>query len=100
MLNMFTFDVLSVCHSLSQPVMVIALFIFWLITHEYNFSLKIYKMQNICMLNMFTFDVFSDCHSISDWVVSHGHSLVYILAYTSGKWLSTDLIRNKMFGLL
>ena len=37
-LNMLTFDVGSVFHSLCQSVTGIALFIFWIITQEYNFS--------------------------------------------------------------
>ena len=49
MLDMFTFDVLSVCYSLDQSVTVKAFFIFGLRPQEYSFSHNIYKMQNICL---------------------------------------------------
>ena len=48
MINMFTYDMFSVCHSLGQFVMGIALFIFGLIPQEYSLRRKFYK--NICML--------------------------------------------------
>ena len=38
---MFTSDLFSVCHSLTQSVTGISLFIFWLILQEYSFSQKI-----------------------------------------------------------
>ena len=43
MLNMFTFDVFSIYHSLDQSVTVVALFIFCLVSQEYNLSF----IQNI-----------------------------------------------------
>ena len=54
MLNMFTFDVFSVCHSPGQSVTAVVFFLFWLIL--YSFLMKILKIQNICMLNMIKFD--------------------------------------------
>ena len=56
---MYTFDVLSVCHSLGQSVKDIDLFIFWLKPQGYSYSQKFYKIQNICMVNTFTFNVLS-----------------------------------------
>ena len=51
MLNMFTFDVFLVWHSLGQSVMgIITLFILWLISPEYSLSQK--------------FDVLPVCHSL------------------------------------
>ena len=38
MLTMFTFDALSVCHSLSQTVTNVTLFTFRLITEEHSFT--------------------------------------------------------------
>ena len=40
MLNMFTFNLFSVCHSLGQSVTGIALFIFWLRPEVYNYNKK------------------------------------------------------------
>ena len=45
MLNMFTFIVFSVCHSLGQSVTCIALLIFCLIPQEYSFLLKFIKRR-------------------------------------------------------
>ena len=53
MLNMFMFDVFSVCHSFNQSVKGKTLFIFWLKSQEFSFSQKSHKLQYICMLNMF-----------------------------------------------
>ena len=66
MLNMFTFDEFSVCHSLGQSFTGIAFIsIFWLIPQEYGSSQKFDKLyNNYSLLNMFTFDVFSICHSL------------------------------------
>ena len=71
MINMFTFDVISVYHSLGQSVTDIALFMFsglQLFTEN--------KIQKICMLYMFIFGVFSVCHSFS-----HGQSRVQFCLY-------------------
>ena len=43
MLNMYMFDVISVCHSLGQSVLGRALFIIWLKHQKYSFLQKIYK---------------------------------------------------------
>ena len=40
MLDMFTFDLFSVCHSRGQSVTDTALFTFWLIPQEYSCSQK------------------------------------------------------------
>ena len=50
-------------------------------THKFLFPYIIQNkgIENFSMLNMYMFDLFSDCHSLS-----HGYSLVYILAYDSG----------------
>ena len=40
MLNMFSFDVFSVCHSLGQLVAGLVLFIFWLMLQEHRFDRK------------------------------------------------------------
>ena len=61
MLNMFLFDVFSVCYPLGQSVMGMNLFIFGLCLGNIGVHRKFYKIQNMCMVNIFSFDVFSVC---------------------------------------
>ena len=55
MLNIFTFDAFSFCHSLGQSVTGIKMFIFWLIPEEYGIQRKfVYTTENMSrFMNVF-----------------------------------------------
>ena len=70
MINLFMYDAFLACHSLSQTVMGIILFAFWLIPHEYSLSvfkdcyctkMQISYLSFVCLFVSYCFDINFDC---------------------------------------
>ena len=92
MLNTLKIDVFLVCHSLGQVVTFIDLLIFVLYLRYIAFHRKFYKYRTVVYAKY-----------VKDWCVlslsltrsvSHGYSLVDILAYTSGASFAQKILQN------
>ena len=95
MLNIFTFVMFSLCHSLGQSVLGIALFYFGLYLRNMAFQRKLYKIENISIVIwVYIWCVFSLSLTRS---VSHGCSLVYFGLYIRNILSTENFIEYRIF---
>ena len=97
-LNIFSFDSFSVCHSLSQTVMDVTLFNFWLVTIKnvtvYRFELLKYRIYALLFYSFFVFTVIEIMSSIRLKELNCAVLQTCYLSILSVSFLSCQLLRS------